>query len=115
MTDRKGSFIAAHAGTIVALLTSLATAAYSVGVTTHQVTTLEARVLKLETEGTSLDRESRWVLNEHAKQIAELRSDSRAYLAAISELKTQVGVVNLKIDTLIEAVRDQQPKADINQ
>jgi len=103
MTDNARTWVTENWLSLAAILLSLSATVYSFGMRSQALNTLETQFEKMNAEGTDKQRETRWIVEVHSKDIAELKADARKANESINDLKTDMKIV-------VEWVKEQKQK-----
>jgi hypothetical protein len=81
-----------HFGAIVSVVLSLVTFAVTFAVTRYRVDEQDVRLRRVESDGAS-GRETRWIVDQHTKDLADAKTELRRQGDAIVEIRTDVKLI----------------------
>jgi hypothetical protein len=97
-----------HAEVVLSIVSAALMIAYSHGVTSKEIEVIREKVVenahrddnlstnitRLERDGTGLSHANKWLLEQHAKEIIELKTDSRKVSEDLTDIKTEVRLIS---------------------
>jgi hypothetical protein len=89
------------------LLVQVVGLSYQAGAFQGKIDAVNARVQKIETEGTPLAQATKQIVEWHSGQLAELKSDSRSQTQAVGQINLQMGKLDSKIDTVLDRLQSR--------
>ena len=87
----------------ITIIIIIAQAGFVYGTMRQNMATQEDRIGKIEK--LELDR-VKWVVEDQQRKIDGLQGDQRQMQQSVADIKAQIGVINSKLDTIIENLRN---------